>query len=173
MIRTTFVLFLQVLRIGLLAAITCHAAESPERAYQKLTADLERANSPAGQAKVLAKMSDMNLKQAAQEVAAGNFEPADLILSQYAEVVRQAHEIMRAVHEKTPKKQAGAYRELELALRKQERRLHDLKNSLAFDRQEKIKQAIEVNESTREDMLSYIFGEENVKGDKKSAAKTP
>src|SRR2546426_4639266 len=85
-----------------------------------------------------------------------------LPIFRYNDVIRQADEVLKSSHRNAQKNPAG-FKEFEIALRKQLRKLADLKLSYPVDQQEKISQAITSAELAKEAMFQAIFGTENIR----------
>jgi hypothetical protein len=155
-------------------SIPCLLAQVPqERERQKRKAALMQATDPVGKAKAYLRLSDLDLKDATREASQGDLAKTNQWLQSYTENLRQAELILRAEHEKKPKKILGIYREFDILLGKQLRRLNELKNNYAYDQQDSVSKAIQAAESAQEEMLSYLFGEENVRGTKKKEEANP
>jgi uncharacterized protein DUF5667 len=146
----------------LLTSVSYPSENKPEREYQKLLEKLQRETSPVPKAKVWIKMSEIDLEEAAQLIKEGKLDEANEFLTRYIDVIRQANETLKNSRRNAQKNPAG-FKEFEISLRKQLRKLADLKLSYPVDQRGKMEQAIACAESAQEDMLQAIFGPENTR----------
>ena len=106
------------------------------------------------------KMSDLDMNQAGHWVKKGNLLEADRFLNRYREVIKQTSRVLKGSNRNAQKNPTG-FKDFEIALRRQLRKLADLKPNYPFDQQEAINQAIATAESAKEQMFQAIFGPEN------------
>src|SRR5262249_36486498 len=150
-----------VASMGVLFAVGhYHGEDQSLGEYQKQQNKLSRETSVVGKAKVLIKMSDLDLSEASHRVKKGDLVEADRFLKRYTDVITQTSQTLKASNRNAQKNPAG-FKDFEIALRKQLRKLADLKLSYSFDQQETINQAITTAESAKEEMFQAIFGAEN------------
>jgi len=109
---------------------------------------------------VLVKMSDLDTNEASHWVKKGNLLEADRFLNRYTEVIKQTSQVLKGSNRNAQKNPVG-FKDFEIALRRQLRKLVDLKPRYPFDQQEAIDQAITTAESAKEQMIQAIFGPEN------------
>jgi translation elongation factor EF-Ts len=140
------------------------AQNSHELERVKRIAALVKTQDPKGKVKIYAKLLELDLKDALQQASAGDLNKADQWLRSYLENLRLAESILRSEHAQRPKKILAACREFDILLGKQIRQLNELKNNYAYDQQTMISEVIKAAESAREEMLTFLFGEENVRG---------
>jgi hypothetical protein len=145
---------------GFLFAVSTAAAGQTSDEYQKQAEKLAGETSPIGKVKVLIKMSDLDIGKVGHWLKKGNLLEADEFLNRYRKVIKQISEILKASNRNAQKNPAG-FKEFEIALRRQLRKLADLKLNYSFDQQEAISQAIATAESAKEEMFQAIFGPEN------------
>jgi len=150
---------LQVSLSLLLAVIQC-AALDLNADYQKLQEKSKREANPVGKTKALIKMSEINLKLALSEAMGRNLEGADKYLTRYIEVVHQASGVLKLSNRNAQKNPTG-FKDFEIALSQQLRKLNDLKEYYPYDHQETIEQATEVARGAHQEMINAIFGLEN------------
>ena len=153
---------------GLLFAVCCEGDDRGSAEYQKQVAKLSRETNPIARVKVLIKMSHLDINEVDHLVKKGDFREADRFLKRYAEDIKQAAQTLKDSKRNAQKNPAG-FKDFEIALRKQLRRLEDLKLNYSFDQQEAINQALTVAESAKEQMFQAIFGAENAGGRKDQA----
>jgi hypothetical protein len=165
MIKKKFLL--NVLFTLVFISISLPASDSIQ-SYQKLLAQLERENNPAEKGRIMIKLAGWQLDQAILESGKDEWEKTDKLLVQFADWIKDAQNQFQQEYVKAPKKNQNTFRQAEILLNKQLRRLENLKTNYSFDQQDRIRQAISIADKTREDLLSYLFGEENVRGESKS-----
>jgi hypothetical protein len=151
---------LQVVLVFFSAKITCTAADLDVQ-YRKYQEKLKQETNPVSKTKILIKMSAIDLKEAAVQVRAGNLEEADRFLIRYADDVHQAQEILKNSARNAQKNPSG-FRDLELSLHQQLRKLNDLKDSYPYDQQKNLEKALETAKAVQQEMLLAIFGPENL-----------
>jgi hypothetical protein len=100
------------------------------------------------------------LKVALSEAIAKNLEEADKVLTRYIGVVRQASEVLKLSNRNAQKNPTG-FKDFEIALSQQLRKLNDLKEYYPYDRQQTIEQAIEAARGAHQEMINAIFGLDN------------
>jgi len=146
--------------VGSLFAAGYHGQDRSLDEYQKQQDKLSRETSLVGKVKVLIKISELDLNEASQRVKKGELLEADRFLKRYAESITQTSKILKDSNRNAQKNPSG-FKDFEMGLRKQLRKLADLKLSYSFDQQETINQAITTAESAKEQMFQAIFGPEN------------
>jgi hypothetical protein len=156
---------------GFVFAVSTSGDGQSSDEYQQQQEKLSRATSPMGKVKVLIKMSDLDIGKVSHWVKKGNLLEADQFLNRYMKVIKQTSEILKASHRDAQKNPAG-FKDFEMSLRRQLRKLADLKLNYSFDQQEAINQAIGAAESAKEEMLKAIFGPENA-GRKRDRSENP
>ena len=148
--------------ICLFASTVYLSEDRATRDYERQQEKLLHEASPVSRVKILIKMSEINLEEVGHFVKKGNLGEADKFLIRYSDVIHQADEVLKSSHRNAQKNPAG-FKEFEISLRKQLRKLTDWKLSYPVDQQEKISQAITSAELAKEDMFQAIFGPENVR----------
>jgi hypothetical protein len=151
---------LLLVAVGSLFAAGYHGQDRSSDEYQKQQDKLSRETSLVGKVKVLIKISELDLNEASHRVKKGDLLEGDRFLKRYTEVITQTSKILKDSNRNAQKNPAG-FKDFEMALRKQLRKLADLKLSYSFDQQETINQAITTAESAKEQMFQAIFGPEN------------
>jgi hypothetical protein len=146
--------------LGLHCAVGYGGQDQTSDEYQKQQDKLSRETGPIGKVKVLIKMSDLDLNNASHRVKKGNLLEADRFLKRYTEVIKQINQTLKGSSRNAQKDPSG-FKDFEIALRRQLRKLADLKLNYSFDQQEAINQAITMAESAKEQMFQAIFGPEN------------
>jgi hypothetical protein len=156
-------LFLSLIVSLLIQTVFLSAADS-QAEYQKLQSHLERENNPAQKGRLMLKLADWHLTQAIQESRQSDLQKVDEMLVRFTDWVKDAQDHFRQEFVASPKKGQNTFRQAEMLLNMQIRKLENLKTNYSFDQQQIISRAITVAQKTREDLLSYLFGEENVRG---------
>ncbi len=142
--------------------------DSLQYSYQKLQAQLEKENKPINKGRIIIKLADWELNRAKMHMVLEELESANQALIRFRDWIREAREIFRQEYEKAPKKNSNVYRTCELTLHRQIRQLESFKSSFGYDQQEVLLQAIDAARTTQEELLVYLFGEENVRGKKET-----
>lgn len=159
--RLLGILSLQIL-LGLWVGAVLIVTADLKADYQKYQEKLKQQTNPVGKTKVLIKMSEIDLKEALAQVQSGNLDEADKFLIRYTGVIRQATQILKDSNRNAQKNPAG-FRDFEISLHLQLRRLNDLKEYYAYDQQKIVEKAAEVAQKAQQDMLLAIFGPENLR----------
>ena len=148
--------------LSLFSGTECHAGDDLAAEYQKLQVKLKQQTNPVGKTKVLIKMSDIDLKEATQHARKGDLLEADQFLLRYVDVVRQAGTVLKTSQRNAQKNPAG-FREFEIALHHQLRKLNDLEDNIPYDQQQAIEKAKETARIAQQEMLLAIFGADNLR----------
>jgi hypothetical protein len=167
-----FYFFLQLVCLRLLLLGTPLGEDKTVSEYQKQQEKLSHETNPIGKAKILTRMSDLDLAEATHWAKKGNLAEADRFLDRYSDIIRQIDQALRTSKRDAQKNPAG-FKEFEISLRRQLRKLADLKLSYSFDQRERINEAIATAESAKEDMFQALFGPENTGRRKDAAGKPP
>ena len=101
-------------------------------------------------------ISEILLDFAASAMAADDFEAVKGLLDQYGTTVAAARDTMWD-SDRDPLRDPEGYRDLELSLRGQIRRLEDLSRSQIVDQREPFDAALQRATAAREDMLKKLF----------------
>jgi hypothetical protein len=127
---------------------------------QKEQDKLKRQTDPVDRTKTYIKVSEILLSLASDAVRTGEPEALGRRLDQYVETIRAAHQTMMQTGRDAHRKPKG-FKELEIALRRQERTLRDLARSVTFEHRDPIEKAEQEASNIREDVFRALFGEEN------------
>jgi hypothetical protein len=153
-------------------ATPCWALDDFQTEYQKQLDKLKQASNPVAKVKTLIKMSRIDLKAAASQVKKGDLSTADTFLERYVGTILQAQEVLKSSGRNAQKNPAG-FRELEISLNDQLRRMKDIRDGYPFDQQEKIEKAVQTGKAVQEEMLRAIFGPENLRQPNKDGKNKP
>ena len=148
--------------LGLSLISIPRAASDLKADYQKFQDKFNRETNPIGKTKALIKMSNIDIKEALSEAMAKHLEEADKYLTRYSQVVHQASEVMTLSGRNAQKNPAG-FKDLEIALGEQLRKLNNLKEYYPYDQQQTIEKAIEAAQEAHQEMIKAIFGAENLR----------
>ncbi len=146
--------------VELFFTASCRGEDRTTDEFEKHQERLSRETSPLGRVKILIKMSDIAIGEVNHWVKKGNLLEADRFLKRYADVVKEAHKTLKSSNRNAQRNPAG-FKDFEISLRRQLRKLADLKLSYSFDQQEAINEAITAAESAKDEMLRDLFGPEN------------
>ena len=132
-----------------------------EEKYIKHQKKLTKQGNPIKKVKILIKMSGVNLKLVSRVIKRGKFPEANTILSRYVKNVKQARQILYKSGRNAQKKPAG-FKHLEISLRKQLRKLNDIKIHYPFDEQVSVDKTIKYVEDVKGEIMNTIFGADNI-----------
>jgi len=152
----------QLICICLFVSTVYLSEDKPTKEYERQREKLLHESSPVAKVKILIKMAEINLEEAGDSVRKGNLGEADKFLIRYSEVIHKADELLKSSHRNAQKNPAG-FKDFEISLRKQLRKLADWRLSYPVDEQQKISEAITSAEAAKEDMFQAIFGPENIR----------
>jgi hypothetical protein len=121
---------------------------------------LKRQTNPVDRTKTQIKISEYLLTLVGDAIETGNYEQMQSLLDEYTDVVQDAHQTMvktgRDAHSKP-----GGFKDLEIALRRQDRQLEDFGSSLSFDERDPVSKARGEVTSIREALLKALLGGQN------------
>ena len=132
-----------------------------EEKYIKHQKKLAKQGNPIKKVKILIRMSGVNLKLVNRVVKKGNFSEANTILNRYVKDVKQARQIL-SKSGRNPQKKVAGFKHLEISLRKQLRELNDIKTYYSFDEQGSVDKTIKYVEDVKQQMMTTIFGADNI-----------
>ena len=119
---------IRLVAVLFLISSVCLSEDKPTGEYERQQEKLSHEGSPVGKVKILIKMSEISLKEVVDFVKKRDLVEADKSLIRYNDVIRQADEVLKSSHRNAQKNPAG-FKEFEISLRKQLRKLADLKLS--------------------------------------------
>src|SRR5438874_11801791 len=102
-----------------------------ENALQKERSNLERTSNAVDRTKIQIKIADLLITLLASAARAGNDPLVEQHLKDYSETIQNAHQAMMKSGKDAHKHPAG-FKDLEIALRKQQHRLDDAGKLLAY-----------------------------------------
>jgi|AP12_2_1047962.scaffolds.fasta_scaffold128910_1 hypothetical protein len=154
------IFLLHILNLVFCVCVLCATEEIPDKKYLKIEQKLKTTTDPISKAKILIQMADFQLRGAAHQVKKSNFTEADQYLARYRAIIRQTQEILESSGRNAQKNPAG-FKDFEIALRKQLRRLDDLRPDYPYEQAQKLDETIEEAKAVKESMLVQIFGAGN------------
>jgi hypothetical protein len=101
-------------------------------------------------------ISNILLDFAGSAARDNDFEGMRTLLDQYSTSIKAARDVMLD-SDRDPLRNAAGYKDLELALRQQVRRLEEMRRSLTVDEREQIDVALSLAMSIRDEMIRKIF----------------
>jgi len=155
------ILFFQVLSLACVLNHLRAAKEYSDRDYLKLEQKLKTTTDPIHKVKILIKLSDFQLRDAALKAKKTDFTEADQYLSHYLETILQTQNILKSSGRNAKKNPAG-FKEFEIALKRQVRALEDLRSVYPYEQADKVNGTIQDVKAAQENMLLQIFGEGNI-----------
>jgi hypothetical protein len=118
---------------------------------------LTHLKNPVEKTKSYIRLSDLLLTLAAGAVHDADNQKLSSLLNEYATAIKAAHETMTASG-RNPDRSAAAYTGLEISLRKQARRLGDIRVTLSSEERESVDKALEAAVSIRREVLRLLLG---------------
>ncbi|MEW5975003.1 MAG: hypothetical protein AB1898_04245 [Acidobacteriota bacterium] len=128
-----------------------------QREYQKQDDKLARQSNPIKRAKILIKMSQIDMKEVALQVQNGDLAAADEFLKRYIDTIERVRQALKD-SQRNARKNPSGFKEFEISLRKQLRQLEDFRSSYSFDQRELVDKAIQTAQDHQQEMLGAIFG---------------
>jgi hypothetical protein len=144
--------------MGLLLSLCAHALgqSKTELSLQKERTNLERTSDPVSRTKIEIKISDLLITLLTDAARAGNDKLVEQHLNDYSNTISDAHLTMMKSGKDAHKHPAG-FKDLEIALRKQQRQLGDAGKLLDVDNRGPIdkvrKQASDISDQLVKTML--------------------
>ena len=134
------------------------AAENEERAkqLQRERQRLSKEDDPVERAKIGIKISEILLEEVAESAKDGQFDEMEQELTAYADTIQGAHTSLVESGRNASKKPAG-FKELEIALRKQVRKLEDFARVLNVQRRIPLDKAKDLAGGIRNKLLKALF----------------
>jgi hypothetical protein len=120
------------------------------------TKRLAKIKDPVEKTQHYIRISQLLIDSIADAARENNFETMSMLLDKYMEVVRSAEETLVSSG-RDPAEQPEGFTDLELALREETRRLHDITRSLRVGDRPSIEVASGATASIREELLRLIF----------------
>ncbi|MFQ5663229.1 MAG: hypothetical protein ACE5HL_05325 [Terriglobia bacterium] len=122
----------------------------------KLRQKLARETDPADRAKITVKIGREMLKQIAKIYKEGAYTDAEQLLGEYREAVRAAHRDLAQSGRDARRKPKG-FKDLEIHLRKSERKLEDVTRGLPYDVRAPVEEAVAEMEAIRLKLLRALM----------------
>jgi hypothetical protein len=127
---------------------------------QKEKDKLNRLTDPVSRAKTAIAISEILLSLASDAGRTGEPEVMEKRLDEYVETIRDAHQGRMSTGRDAHKKPKG-FKDLEMALRKQDRMLNDIARSVSFEEREIVEKARKEAAAMRDELFKALFGEQN------------
>jgi len=143
------------------AATTVFAAQSPTskrvETLQRERARLSQTTDAVRRARGEMKVSDLVLEFISDSVRADNVDSLDANINDYRAAILDARASL-VQSGRDPLQKPQGFRDVELALRRQSRRLDDLAKELPVEQRQQISKLIEEVKVIRDEMLNAILG---------------
>jgi hypothetical protein len=143
------------------AATTVFAAQSPTskrvETLQRERASLSQTTDAVRRARGEMKISDLVLEFISDSVRADNVDSLDANINDYRAAILDARDSL-VQSRRDPLRKPQGFRDVELALRRQSRRLDDLAKELPVEQRQQINKLIEEVKVIRNEMLNAILG---------------
>lgn len=124
--------------------------------FEREQARLRRTTDPVGRTKVYIQISELLISFMGDSARAGNFEQMDEHVEEYRTAVTDAHDTM-VNSGRDPARRSAGFKELEIALRQQVRRLDDIGSLLTFEYREPIEGLITEVTGIRDELIKALF----------------
>jgi hypothetical protein len=127
------------IRYVLLTAVLLFGQSKEDISIQKERTNLERESDPADRAKIAVKIADLLITQLTSAARTADDPLVERHLKDYTDIIQDAYAMLMNSGRDAHKHPAG-FKDLEIALRKQQRRLEDAGRLLPYDRRVSIDQ---------------------------------
>jgi hypothetical protein len=123
---------------------------------EKLAARIEREKNPGKKARLQIRLAGLKLRQAGAAYDHQNFSGGEAFLQQYLDQVKGSWATLQGANNAI-RKHAGAFTELEIALREDDRLLEDLSRRVAYPESEGIKEIEKESSAVHNQVLEALF----------------
>lgn len=135
------------------------AVPSPGRNHdkeEKLAARIESEKNPGKKARFQLRLAKLKLSEADDAYRSRNFDQGKLLLQQYLREIRNSWETLQYT-ENAVRKHLGAFKDLEISLREDDRFLEDLRHRVPYPESEAIKEIEKESSEVHNQVLEAIF----------------
>lgn len=123
---------------------------------EKLIAKIERQNNPGKKARLQLRLAKVKLKEADGAYRARNFAKGKALLQQYLGYVRESWTTLQGV-DNGVRKHLGAFKDLEISLRENDRFLEDMSHRVPYPESETVKAIAKESSTVHNQVLQAIF----------------
>jgi len=123
---------------------------------EKLIASIARENNPGKKARLQLRLAKIKLKEADKAYDARDFDEGKALLRQYLGYVRDSWSTLQAA-DNGPRKHLGAFKNLEISLREDDRFLQDLSRRVPYPESETVKKIAKESSAVHNQVLEAIF----------------
>ena len=123
---------------------------------EKLIARIQQEQNPAKKARLQLRLAKMEMKEADEAYHARNFTEGKAFLQQYLDHVRETWATLQG-SDGGARKHLGAFKELEISLREEDRFLEDLSHRVPYPEDESIKTIAREISAIHNQVLEAIF----------------
>ena len=138
------------------AKVPLTSSEARIKELQKERGRLEKTTDPVERAKIGIKISEILLDNVGDSVRQGDFSQMETNLTEYAETIQSAHQVLLDSGRNAAKK-PGGFKDLEMALRQHVRKFEDFARSLNLQRRIPVEQTKDLASGIRDKLLKALF----------------
>ena len=123
---------------------------------QDLLTHFDREQNPVKKSRYATRLAQLKLQQAADAYAKGDLEQGPKLLDAYLKWVRSSWDLLKGSGRPAERKPQG-FKELDIALREDARRLQDLQHRVPFTDRDPVNKAAQEAEKIRSEVLAVLF----------------
>lgn len=143
--------------LALLAQPVVYAARGRNKEKEeKLTARIERERNPGKKARLQLRLAKMKMKEADGAYHDRNFDRGQELLGQYLGQIRDSWATLQGAKDGV-RKHLGAFKDLEISLRENDRFLRDLSRRVPYPESETVKKIAKESSAVHNQVLEAIF----------------
>jgi hypothetical protein len=154
--KQTVIIPFILLLTGALAPVARATDETRAKELQRERAKLQKVTDPVERAKIGVKISDILIEDVGDAVRKGNIADMQTQLAAYAETIENAHQELVDSGRNAAKKPSG-FKELEIALRQQVRKLDELSRMLNLQSRVPVEKTKDLATGIRDKLLKALF----------------
>ena len=125
-------------------------------ALKKERSNLEKTSSPVQHTRIAIKVADLLITLTTEDAHAGNDRAVEENMNEYARTIEDARSTMIKTGADAHKHPAG-FKDLEIAMRKQQRRLADIGKLVDFDKRSPIEKALKLASDISDKILRLML----------------
>lgn len=123
---------------------------------EKLTARIESEKNPGKKARLQLRLANLKLADAGEAYQSRNLDEGKALLQQYLDQVRNSWATLQSA-DNAVRKHLGAFKELEISLREDDRLLEDLRHRVPYPQSEFVKEVQQDITEVHNKVLDAIF----------------
>ena len=143
--------------LALLGQLFAHATPARNNdKEEKLTAQIEDQKNPGKKARLQVRLAKLKLKEADKAYRSRNFDEGKTLLRQYLEQIRNSWTTLQGA-DNGVRKHLGAFKDLEITLREDDRFLEDLRHRVPYPESEFVKEIAKKSSEVHNQVLEALF----------------